>query len=302
MCRLLAYKGIPIVLTKVLFEPKNSLVNQSFGAKEIEEPLNGDGFGVGWYAPDLSPEPAVFVSTTPAWSNLNLKTIAPRIKSGCIFAHVRAASVGGTAETNCHPFHFGRFMLMHNGGIGGFAEIKRKLRRGLSDVAYNWIKGETDTQHLFAVFIDKMLAHGENYTPQDLVDALVATINDIEAMKVEAGSDETSYLNVVVSDGNTIVGTRFISSSDEEALSLYYSTGSRYVCEGGVCRMVETDESESSAMIVSEKLTDLQQDWRKVPQNHLVVIDEKNAVTVQPIRLNTRLASNKSAFRTRKSS
>lgn len=51
MCRLLAYMGTPITLDKLLYEPRNSLVNQSINAREIEEPLNGDGFGVGWYVP-----------------------------------------------------------------------------------------------------------------------------------------------------------------------------------------------------------------------------------------------------------
>ena len=48
MCRFLAYRGTPIKLDKLLYRPKNSLINQSFRAREREEPLNGDGFGVGW--------------------------------------------------------------------------------------------------------------------------------------------------------------------------------------------------------------------------------------------------------------
>src|SRR3954463_15117127 len=103
MCRLLAYKGVPITMDKLILEPKNSLIHQSFDAKEIEEPLNGDGFGVGWYVPELSIEPAVFVSTLPAWSNRNLKNLAKHIKAPCLFAHVRAASFGDTSEANCHP-------------------------------------------------------------------------------------------------------------------------------------------------------------------------------------------------------
>ena len=47
MCRLMAYKGTPIIADKLLYQPKNSLIRQSTNAKEIEEPLNGDGFGIG---------------------------------------------------------------------------------------------------------------------------------------------------------------------------------------------------------------------------------------------------------------
>ncbi len=47
MCRFLAYRGAPIAMSKLLYEPKNSLIHQSYHAQEREEPLNGDGFGVG---------------------------------------------------------------------------------------------------------------------------------------------------------------------------------------------------------------------------------------------------------------
>lgn len=70
----MAYKGTSIIIDKLLYQPKNSLVNQSINAKEIEVPLNGDGFGVGWYVPELNYEPITFVSTNPAGSNRNLRT------------------------------------------------------------------------------------------------------------------------------------------------------------------------------------------------------------------------------------
>ena len=60
----------------LLLEPSHSLIRQSTHAAEREEPLNGDGFGVAWYVPDLSPEPGVFHSVRPAWNNPNLFNLA----------------------------------------------------------------------------------------------------------------------------------------------------------------------------------------------------------------------------------
>ena len=59
--------------------------------KKIEEPLKGDGFGVGWYVPELNYEPITFVSTNPAGSNRNLRNLAPKIKTDCMIALVRVA-------------------------------------------------------------------------------------------------------------------------------------------------------------------------------------------------------------------
>ena len=80
MCRLMAYKGTPIIIDKLLYQPKNSLVNQSINAREIEEPLNGDGFGIGWYVPEVNYEPVTFVSVNPAWSTETFATWLQKLK------------------------------------------------------------------------------------------------------------------------------------------------------------------------------------------------------------------------------
>jgi predicted glutamine amidotransferase len=41
----------------------------------------------------------------------------------------------------------------HNGQIGGFMFVKRKLINQLSDERYRAIQGTTDTEHAFAIFL-----------------------------------------------------------------------------------------------------------------------------------------------------
>jgi glutamine amidotransferase len=283
MCRLLAYVGAPIILDQLLYQPRNSLIKQSYDAKEIEEPLNGDGFGIGWYVPELDPEPAVFVSTSPAWSNRNLRMIAPKIKSHCILAHVRAASVGDISEANCHPFSFKQFIGMHNGGIGGFQDIKREMRRDLSDEVYGWVRGQTDSEHFFAAFLERIRKKKGKHNSKDVVDALRETLRYVEGLQKKKKVTEFSYINFVVSDGQRVVAIRYTTDKDEDALSLYYSEGSRYICEGDVCRMVKADPADHSVLIVSEKLTDMRQDWKKVPPNHAVIVHSNTEVSVEAL-------------------
>jgi glutamine amidotransferase len=286
MCRLLAYKGSPIVMDQLLYQPKNSLINQSFAAQEIEEPLNGDGFGIGWYSPQLSPNPAVFVSMSPAWSNRNLRSLAPRIESTCFFAHVRAASFGDTSESNCHPFHYKEFLMMHNGNIGGFDLFKRQLRRGLSDKIYSWIKGQTDSEHFFAIFLEGMEKLGPNYTVIDMQQQVLVALQQVQDWKKELGvTEDETYLNTVISNGKFMVGTRYYSGTDREPLSLYVSEGSRYVCEDGVCHMLPMDPKNHAILIVSEKLTEVAPDFKKIPANHFVRVDENSKVQFEAIKL-----------------
>ena len=284
MCRLLAYLGTPVTIDQLIFEPRNSLVKQSYAAKEIEEPLNGDGFGIGFYTSKRPEQPAVFVSTTPAWSNRNLRSIAPNIESTCVFAHVRAASVGDISESNCHPFQFGRFLGMHNGSIGGFSSIKRKVRASLTDELYTWVRGQTDSEHFVALVVERL----RTYKPKQLTiaklgDSIVEALVFVRKLQKAAKVKEETYLNFVFTDGERMIACRY--SDDDEPLSLYYSEGARYLCEDGVCRMVPAKDGEHSVLVVSEKLTDLRDDFRPVPKNHMVLVDRDRSVKLREIKV-----------------
>jgi glutamine amidotransferase len=273
MCRFLCYVGPELTLADLLYRPQHSLIRQSYGARERKEPLNGDGFGVGWYTPRLGAEPCVFTSITPAWSNHNLKRLSDHVTSPCVFAHVRAASPGmRVSEANCHPFRHGRFLWMHNGTIAGFRQIRRGLRASLPDDLYEMIEGTTDSEHAFAVFLDTLGAGREEYTAGELGRALVRTVERLEGWSAEKGVADPSYYNFAVTDGRSVAAVRYVSEQTLEPASLYYSAGGRYECGGGACRFVECRPEERSVVIASERLTDAMGDWVRVAPNHLLTV------------------------------
>ncbi len=283
MCRLMAYKGSPIIIDSLLYQPKNSLINQSFNAREIEEPLNGDGFGIGWYVPEVANEPVTFVSVNPAWSNRNLRNLAPKIKTECLIAHVRAASVGEVSESNCHPFQYKNILMAHNGGVEEFGKIKRHLRSPLSDELYNWIKGQTDSEHIFASLLNYLKSNHDTITPETVVDSFEHTFHTLKQLMTKYDIRESAYLNMVFTDGNFLVGTRYASDAKEEPLTLYHSEGSRYVVEDGVTRLEAPKDNNQAVLIVSEKLSD-DKDWTMIPANHFVIVEQSLNVRVKPIK------------------
>jgi len=283
MCRLLAYMGSPMIIDKLLYQPKNSLVNQSINAKELEEPLNGDGFGIGWYVPDVNYEPVTFVSVHPAWSNRNLRNLAPKIRTECFIAHIRAASVGEVSESNCHPFQYKNILMMHNGGVENFGAIKRHIRKPLSDELYNWIKGQTDSEHIFAYLLNELFTHHNAISPESVVDAFERTFKALKVMMAEHGVQEPAYLNMVFTNGLFFVGTRYVTDPKEEPLTLYHSEGSRYVVEDGVTQLVAPEDNDSAVLVVSEKLTD-DASWTSVPANHFVIVERSLNVRIRPIK------------------
>ena len=284
MCRLLAYLGSPIIADKLLYQPKNSLVNQSSNAKEIEEPLNGDGFGIGWYLPEVDDEPVTFVSVNPAWSNRNLRNLAPKIRTKCFVAHVRAASVGEVSESNCHPFQYKTLLMMHNGGVENFSRIKRKIREPLSDEFYNWIKGQTDSEHIFASFLNNLLSDPDTMiNPETVMGAFEKTFAMLKTMMRDQDITEPAYLNMLVSNGLFFVATRYVSDPKEEPLTLYHSEGGRYVVEDGISFMVAPEDDDQAVLVVSEKLTE-EKHWTLIPANHFIVVENSLNVRIRPIK------------------
>jgi predicted glutamine amidotransferase len=283
MCRFTLYLGPPVRLSTLLTEPGHSLIHQSFQSEERSEPLNGDGFGVGWYAPRLTPEPAVFHQITPAWSNRSLLSMAPVVASPCVMAHIRAATPGSDVNlANCHPFGYGRYLLMHNGHVGSFRSIRRRLLAGLTDEAFNVVKGSTDTEHVFAVFVDEIIrvghpahAQGEDGAPGDaaleLARRLTAALSRVLAL-AHAEGRESSFLNVAVSDGSSAAVSRFSDDAQEQPESLYYLQGEMYEPAGRRFTQRRTEDEGVPVVVSSERLTDDRR-WIEVPSNHVMVLD-----------------------------
>jgi len=285
MCRFTLYIGPPVRLATLLTEPQHSLIHQSFQSEERSEPLNGDGFGIGWYAPRLLDEPAVFHEITPAWNNRNLHSIARVVASPCILAHVRAASPGSDVNlANCHPFEYGSYLLMHNGGVGSFRRIRRKLLDGLTDEAFGVVKGSTDTEHLFAVFVDEIVRNGcpVDWNPQagddgsdaalELAGRLSAAIVRVLGLVRAEGDGEASFLNVAVADGWHAAVCRFADHPEEEPESLYFLHGEVYEPAGRRFPVRRADSEGVPVIVSSERLTDDPR-WTVVPPNHMVVLD-----------------------------
>ena len=174
---------------------------------------------------------------------------------------------------------------MHNGGIGGFQKLKRQMRRKLSDEIYDWVRGQTDSEHLFALFLENLKNRDENPSSQDLARVLEQTIQEIEAMKVAEGITEASYINCSVTDGISIVAVRYVSDPNEVASTLYYAQGQHYVCYNGIAEMipVSAHSHERAVLIVSEKLTERKEDWTEIPTNHFCIVDEKIKVHLRLI-------------------
>jgi predicted glutamine amidotransferase len=287
MCRFAVYLGETISISSLVTDPVHSIIRQSFESKEQERPLNGDGFGLAWYVPEIGMKPAVFKDITPAWNDLNLLNLARVTRSSCILAHVRAATPGyPVVQLNCHPFVSGPYTFMHNGRVEGFREFRRELLARLTDRAFHLIDGSTDSEHIFALFMDQVweLEKQIKNPAIRMEKALDTTIQQLEELRAGVGEKKVSYLNIAVSNGTSAVVTRYVSPGTQVPNSLYYSSGSHFFCRDGDCHMNHSDHLINAVIVASEPLSE-QNCWISVNPNHRIVIKSDLDIKISPIEL-----------------
>src|SRR3954468_14078295 len=181
MCRFLAYRGEPTFLSELVCAPAHSLVHQSLHAAEAKTETNGDGFGIGWYGE--RPVPGNYREVRPAWSDENLRSLCDQVRSGLFFAHVRASTGTATTRANCHPFAHGRYLFMHNGQIGGYARLKRRLEAMIPDEFYGARLGTTDSEAIFLAALAQGLAEAP-------LGAMARTLKRMRRLMAEADVSE----------------------------------------------------------------------------------------------------------------
>ena len=211
MCRFVAYLGEPIFLEELIAKPARSLMRQSLRADESKTVTNGDGFGIGWYGE--REEPGVYREVMPAWSDDNLVALSGTLKARLFFAHVRAATAGGIARQNCHPFRYGRYLFMHNGQIGGYGQLRRTLESLLPDAYYAARRGATDSELLFLQALTKV-ERGAS-----AVDAMQEVLQDTMKLMRGRGIEQPLRFAAALSDGQRLHAFRI--ASDEHPPTLY---------------------------------------------------------------------------------
>jgi predicted glutamine amidotransferase len=263
MCRWLAYSGTPVLLEELLFKPKHSLIDQSLHSTMGAETTNGDGFGIGWYGEGDTP--GTFHSVEPAWNDRNLKDLAGHVRSGLVFAHIRASSGSPVQLTNCHPFRHGRWLWMHNGVIRDFPRVKRELVLAVDPELYPQIQGSTDSE----VFFFLALTLGLEDDPPLAVERAVGLI---EQVGQDHGVEHPIQMTVATTDGSSIWAFRY--SSEGDSRTLFYSTRVDTLREQHPEVEVLHRLSDESRLVVSEPLGDLVGAWNEAPESHYGVVQE----------------------------
>ena len=262
MCRLLGYLGSSIQLDRILIKPEHSLITQSYKPQEMTSgTLNADGFGMGWYNLAQNPLPYSYRNTMPIWNDVNIADLGRYVESSCYLAYIRSAtSSSSIALNNCQPFSYQNILFIHNGFIDDFRKtLYRPIREQLSDVAYQNIEGTTDSEHIFAMIVDRLEADRSIGLQQALKDTLVKLADMAEENNLELSA------NIVLSDGKELTACRY--ANRKETPSLYY--------------IKDNSEYSDAVIIASEPL--FEGDWVSCPKGSIIGVTENLEISVNSV-------------------
>ncbi|GLH81869.1 class II glutamine amidotransferase [Bradyrhizobium sp. SSBR45G] len=253
MCRWIAYRGETTAFEHYVTEPEHSLVTQSIRALESTAGTNGDGFGLGWYGDH--PEPGLYRETRPAWSDENLRYLCRHLHSHLFFAHVRAATGTAVTRQNCHPFACGRWLFMHNGFVGSWNRLRRKVEAMIPDALYPSRLGTTDSEAVFLAIVGAGIDQDPIAATSKVLRALCQLVN-------EDGLREHLRFTSALSNGHDLYAFRF--AANDRANSLYYR------------------EDGDQVIAVSEPY-DKEPDWIEVPPDHVLVARASRPAEIVPL-------------------
>lgn len=200
---------------------------------------------------------------------------------GANYFEAGSADVG---RSNLHPFRFSgsRLTLAHNGGLHRFAEMKYDLLPFIRPELASKIEGTTDSEWIYALLLSQIDGPDGDLAPEEIREAVLETLRIVRDVRTRRGIDLASGVNLFVTDGRSLIATRFtydfgcyagrISESNLIFHSLWYTTGRDYGRHDGEWQMTGSVENADSILIASEPLTRDVSKWIEVPEYTLLTV------------------------------
>lgn len=287
MCRILSYLGKPIVIEELLYKPDNSFIKQSYHPIYMSQLLNLAGFGlVAWDYTSNNPQtPYLYKSDQLPFYDENLRNLSSKISPHCVLAHLRGVSYNlqqVVSTQNVHPFifHETNIALAHNGALVNFIDMKYDLLEYIKPDYQKRIRGTTDSEWIYAIFLSRLDSKAENYNEKEIFTAIIDTFKILQKIRAKHHIAITSPVNLFITNGDFIVATRFVFDygwQDASTLltthasyhSLWYTYGESYGYYDNEYKM-KSGKSKSSVIIASEPLTKDTTTWVEVPEYTII--------------------------------
>jgi len=156
--------------------------------------------------------------------DIDVAKLAGDVRADLVVGHVRLATVGALRTENTHPFRYRQWLFAQTGTVSEFDQVRERLVASVPDFLRSGIRGDTDAEIVFHVFLSFLHDAGrlnDGQVEGQLVrEALRSTLAVVDGMTSEVGS-VVAGLNILVSDGVQLVAVH----RSDSAMSLRVLSG-----------------------------------------------------------------------------
>jgi glutamine amidotransferase len=141
-------------------------------------------------------------------AELSVDEMIADVRSDVLIAHVRRATVGTLRTDNTHPFRYRHWMFADTGTVDGFGELRTKLYDSLPQFLRRSLRGDTDSELLFHLFLSFLHDAGQLEQPmvpsEHVFAALKSSLGLLDRLGRDAGVG-ASKLNILVATPDYLV-------------------------------------------------------------------------------------------------
>ena len=162
-------------------------------------------------------------------ATVDVAKVAGDVRADILIGHVRNATVGSLRTENTHPFRYRQWLFAQTGTLPSFEAIRERLLESVPEFLRSSIRGESDSEILFYVFLSFLHDAGRLNDgisdPSHVRDALRSSVAVVDGMAAEVGGTP-SQVNVMVCNGENIfalcrgaqMGYRIFAGKNDAAL------------------------------------------------------------------------------------
>jgi predicted glutamine amidotransferase len=217
------------------------------------------------------------------------------VRADTLLAHVRLATVGAPRTENTHPFRYRQWLFANTGTVDSFSRLRGRLAEQLPTFLHRDVRGETDSELIFHLFLSFLHDAGELDRPA--VDpaaarrALRGALSLVDGLCAEEGAPPTA-LNILVTNPEYLLALHAApdggpgSGAPSGAMGYRVFAGQRDLerlfGDGGLGRMRLPDYATSRLTLVASDFDDgLPAGWTAVPERAIVTFTRSDDPAVE---------------------
>jgi glutamine amidotransferase len=242
------------------------------------------GWGVGFYQGG-----EILLKRRPLDDRAEIKItdLTRDIRADVLVAQVRLATVGALRTENTHPFRYRTWLFANTGTVDAFTTLRGRLAESLPQFLMRDVRGETDSELVFHLFLSFLHDAGQLDRPQvdapTAAAALRSTVALIDRLCAEEGAPATA-LNVLLSSPEYV-----LALNGGPAMGYHVFQGprdlERLFGDGGLGRMRIPDYASSRLTLIASDFEDdrIPEGWTAVRQRAIVTFTRANEPIIENV-------------------